>query len=90
MSLKLRLQRRGGKKAPFYQIVVTDSRNARNGRFIEKLGFYNPMTEPSTIQLKADRMAHWYKVGARPSPAVATLLKKTKTDLAALSKAPIG
>ncbi len=87
MSLKLRLQRRGQHKAPFYHVVVTDSRNARNGRFIEKLGYYNPMTEPSVIELKADRMAHWYKVGARPSPAVGQLLKVTKTDLVALAKA---
>lgn len=81
MALKLRLQRRGKHKSPFYHVVVTDSRNARNGRFIEKLGYYNPMTEPSTIELKADRMSHWYSVGARPSDAVATLLKKTKTDI---------
>ena len=81
MALKLRLQRFGSKGKPFYQVVVTDSRNARNGRFIENLGFYNPMTEPSVIELKSDRMAHWYKVGARPSDCVANLLKKKKIDI---------
>ena len=85
MALKMRLQRRGGKKKPFYHVVVTDSRNARNGRFIEKVGFYNPMTTPSTVSFKTDRMAHWYKVGARPSDTVSTLLRKTSVDLAAIS-----
>lgn len=81
MALKLRLQRLGNKGRPFYQVVVTDSRNARNGRFIERLGHYNPMTEPSSIDLNVERMAHWYKVGARPSDCVATLLKVKKVDL---------
>jgi small subunit ribosomal protein S16 len=81
MALKLRLQRFGSKGSPFFHVVVTDSRNARNGRFIEKLGYYNPMTEPSVIELKSDRMAHWYKVGARPSDCVANLLSKKKIDL---------
>lgn len=87
MALKIRLQRRGGHKNPFYHVVVTDSRNARNGRFIEKIGHYNPMVTPSAIVLKTDRMAHWYKVGARPSDTVGTLLRKTKVDIAALAKA---
>ncbi len=81
MALKLRLQRLGCKGKPFYQLVVTDSRNARNGRFIERLGYYNPMTEPSIVEFKADRMAHWYKVGARPSDCVANLLLKKKIDI---------
>ena len=84
MALKLRLQRHGKKGKPFYHVVVTDSRNARNGRFIEKVGYYTPMTEPSVIELKPDRMAHWYKIGARPSDCVATLLKKKKIDLSAI------
>jgi small subunit ribosomal protein S16 len=88
MALKIRLQRRGGKKNPFYHVVVTDSRNARNGRFIEKLGHYNPMVTPSAVSFKTDRIAHWYRVGARPSDTVSTLLRKTNVDIAALAKAP--
>ena len=86
MALKMRLQRRGGHKNPFYHVVVTDSRNARNGRFIEKVGYYNPMTTPSTVSFKTDRMAHWYKIGARPSDTVATLLRKTSVNLADLAQ----
>lgn len=81
MSVKMRLQRLGTKNRPFYHVVVCDSRNARNGRFIENVGYYNPMTEPSVIELKVDRMAHWYKVGARPSDTVARLLHVKKIDL---------
>ncbi|NBX17778.1 MAG: 30S ribosomal protein S16 [Proteobacteria bacterium] len=81
MALKFRMQRFGCKNRPFFEVVVTDSRNARNGRFIERLGYYNPMTEPSTIKLEVERMNHWYKVGARPSDAVGNLLKKTNVKL---------
>lgn len=81
MALKFRMQRFGNKNRPFFEVVLTDSRNARNGRFIERLGYYNPMTEPSTISLDSERMNHWYKIGARPSDAVATLLKKTNVKL---------
>lgn len=87
MSLKIRMQRRGCKKNPFYHVVVTDSRNARNGRFIEKVGHYNPMLTPSAVFFKTDRIAHWYKVGARPSDTVATLLRKTNVDIASLAQA---
>lgn len=86
MALKMRLKRKGKKSAPFYDIVVTDSRNARNGRFIERVGYYNPMTELSTIEFNLDRVLHWYKIGARPSDTFATLLKVKKVDLAALAK----
>jgi small subunit ribosomal protein S16 len=81
MALKLRLQRHGSRNKPFYHVVVTDSRNARNGRFIEKLGYYNPLVEPSIVELKVDRMAHWYKIGARPSDCVGNLLRVKKIDL---------
>lgn len=81
MALKFRMQRFGNKNRPFFQVVVTDSRNARNGRFIERVGYYNPMNEPSTISLESERMSHWYKLGARPSDAVANLLKKTNLKL---------
>ena len=81
MALKIRLQRHGNKNRPFYNMVVTDSRNARNGRFIERLGHYNPATEPSTIEMNVERIAHWYKIGARPSDTVASLLRAKKIDI---------
>ena len=81
MSLKIRLARIGCKNRPFYHLVVADSRCARNGRFIERVGYYNPLTEPSVIELNSERIAHWYKVGARPSDSVAALLRAKKIDL---------
>jgi len=85
MALKFKLQRYGKKGRPFYHVVVTDSRNARNsGRFIERVGFYNPIPEVSTIELKVERLAHWYKVGARPTDSVKNLLKAKKVDLSTL------
>jgi small subunit ribosomal protein S16 len=66
----------GAKKKPFYRIVVSDQRNARDGRFIETIGTYNPLTEPPTIEIKADRAAHWLSHGAQASDAVAQLLKR--------------
>ena len=81
MALKIRLQRHGNKNRPFYHVVVTDSRNARNGRFIEKLGHYDPAPAESLIELQADRMAHWYTGGARPRDCVASLLRAKKIDI---------
>ena len=86
MALKIRLQRYGKKGVPFYHLVVTDSRNARNGRFIEKVGFYNPMPELSIVELNTERIVHWYKTGARPSDCVANLLRLKKVDVASLAK----
>ncbi len=77
MSLKIRMTRGGTKKRPFYSIVVADSRSPRDGRFIEKLGTYNPMLDKSDAQrvvLKAERVQHWLKVGALPSDRVARFL----------------
>jgi len=77
MSLKIRMSRGGAKKRPFYSIVVADSRSPRDGRFIEKLGTYNPMLDrshPQRITLKAERVQHWLKVGALPSERVARFL----------------
>jgi small subunit ribosomal protein S16 len=85
MALKFRLQRFGSKGRPFYHVVVTDSRNARNGRFIERVGHYNPMPDLSIVELKTDRMAHWYGVGCRPTNTVANLLKIKKVNLASLA-----
>lgn len=72
--LTLRLQRHGAKHRPFYHIVATDSRNARDGKFIEKIGFYDPSANPSIIELKTDRAVYWYQRGAAVSDTVEKLL----------------
>jgi len=77
MSLKIRLARGGAKKRPFYRIVVADSRMPRDGRFIERVGTYNPMLpkeHPERVNLKTERIQHWLSVGARPSDRVAKFL----------------
>lgn len=77
MSLKIRLARGGAKKRPFYRIVVADSRMPRDGRFIERVGTYNPMLakdHPERITLQAERIQHWLKIGAQPSDRVARFL----------------
>ena len=74
----LRLSRGGAKKRPFYRVVAADSRCARNGRFIEQLGTYDPRKESGQCVLKLDRIDHWLKVGAQPSDTVRSLIKKTK------------
>jgi len=76
MAVKIRLKRMGAKKHPFYRIVVADSRSPRDGKFIEEIGTYNPMTEPSTVSIKADRAQYWIKNGAQPTDTVRALLKK--------------
>ena len=75
MSVKLRLQRKGRTKAPFYHIVVADSRSPRDGRFIEKIGTYNPLTIPATIELNRDRAYEWLKNGAQPTDTVRAILR---------------
>jgi small subunit ribosomal protein S16 len=75
MAVKLRLQRRGRKAAPFYHIVAADSRAPRDGRFIEKIGTYNPLTVPATIDLNHDRAYHWLSVGAQPTDTVRSILR---------------
>jgi len=74
--VKIRLRRVGAKKAPFYRVVVADSRYPRDGRFIEEIGTYNPLTEPSTIAIDAERAQTWIKNGAQPTDTVKVLLKK--------------
>jgi small subunit ribosomal protein S16 len=69
----------GKKKQPTYRVVVTDSRSPRDGRFIETIGFYNPRTEPATVQIKEDRALYWLSQGAQPSDAVARLLRNKGT-----------
>jgi small subunit ribosomal protein S16 len=75
MSVKLRLQRKGRTKAPFYHIVVADARAPRDGRFIEKIGTYNPLTVPATIELNRDRAYEWLKNGAQPTDTVRAILR---------------
>ena len=74
--VKIRLRRMGAKKAPFYRIVVSDSRFPRDGRFIEEIGTYNPLTEPSQVIVDADKVQQWIKNGAQPTDTVKALLKK--------------
>jgi len=76
MAVKIRLKRMGAKKAPFYRIVVADSRSPRDGKFIEEIGTYNPMTDPSTVTINAERAKEWIKNGAQPTDTVRALLKK--------------
>ncbi len=72
----MRLRRMGAKKQPFYRVIVADERSPRNGRFIEELGYYNPLTEPATIKIDADKAKEWIKNGAQPTETVKVLLKK--------------
>ena len=76
MAVKIRLRRIGSKKAPFYRVVVADSRNARDGRFIEEIGTYNPLTNPSTISIDTAKVDEWMKKGAQPTDSVKSLLKR--------------
>jgi small subunit ribosomal protein S16 len=78
MSVKIRLARAGAKKTPFYRIVATDTRNARDGRHIEQIGVYDPTREPVEFRYDEARMEHWLKVGAQPSDTIRELLKKAK------------
>ena len=74
--VKIRLKRMGMKKKPFYRLVVTDSRNCRDGRFIEEIGYYNPMTAPAEVNVNGERAKYWLGVGAQPSDTCRGLLKK--------------
>lgn len=77
MSVKIRLKRMGAKKAPFYRLVVADSRSPRDGKFIEEIGYYNPITEPVEIKIDAEKAKKWLNCGAQPSDTVRSLLKKS-------------
>lgn len=74
--VKIRLRRLGAKKAPFYRVVVADSRFPRDGRFIEEIGTYNPLTDPVEIKIDSERAQQWIKNGAQPTDTVRGLLKK--------------
>lgn len=74
--VKIRLRRMGAKKSPFYRIVVADSRSPRDGRCIEEIGTYNPLTTPSTVEVDVEKAQQWIKNGAQPTDTVKALLKK--------------
>ncbi len=85
MAVKMRLRRMGAKKAPFYRVIVADSRSPRDGRFIEEVGYYNPLTEPAEIKIDAEKAKKWIANGAQPTETVKSLLKKSGiVDRAAL------
>ena len=74
--VKMRLRRVGAKKQPFYRVIVAAERSPRNGRFIEEIGYYNPLTEPATVKIDADKAKEWIKNGAQPTETVKVLLKR--------------
>lgn len=76
MAVKIRLKRMGSKKSPFYRIVVAESRKPRDGRFIEEIGYYNPLTEPKILKVDADKANNWIKNGAKPTTTVDRLFKE--------------
>ncbi|MCK8058091.1 MULTISPECIES: 30S ribosomal protein S16 [unclassified Fusibacter] len=76
MAVKIRMKRMGSNKKPFYRVIVADSRSPRDGRFIEELGFYNPLTEPAEIKINEERAIKWLKDGAQPTETVKMLLTK--------------
>ena len=76
MAVKIRLRRMGAKKAPFYRIVVADSRYPRDGRFIEELGYYNPQENPAVVKVDVEKAQKWIANGAQPTDTVKALLKK--------------
>ena len=77
MAVKIRLRRMGAKKAPFYRVVVADSRYPRDGRFIEEIGYYNPLTNPAEIKIDGEKAKTWIANGAQPTETVKALLKKS-------------
>ncbi len=76
MAVKIRLRRMGSKKAPFYRVVVADSRYPRDGRFIEEIGTYNPLTNPADVKIDVEKAKAWIKNGAQPTDTVKDMLKK--------------
>lgn len=78
MSVRMRLARAGAKKAPFYRVVVANSRSARDGRFIEHVGVYDPTRNPAEIRFKMDRVEYWLSHGAQPSETVAQLINRLR------------
>jgi small subunit ribosomal protein S16 len=87
MAVVLRLSRAGTHKAPFYHVVATDSRKPRDGKYLEDVGVYDPTLRPEKIELKAERIEHWLKAGAKPSQTVAMILKRAQAKKPAEKKA---
>jgi small subunit ribosomal protein S16 len=77
MATRIRLRRMGGKKEPFYRLVVADSRSPRDGRFIEELGYYNPISQPEILKIDEEKALKWLGTGAQPSDTAKALLKKS-------------
>ena len=80
MAVKIRLARHGAKKRPYYRIVVADSRAPRDGKFIEEVGRYNPLTDPATIKFDMEKVDQWLKIGAQPTDSVARLIEAARKD----------
>lgn len=80
MPVRIRLARRGSKKRPFYSIVVAYSEFPRDGRFIERIGTYNPLTDPAEIKIKTERLTHWLEQGAKPTVTVQSLIRKSSSE----------
>ena len=78
MAVKIRLKRIGSKKVPFYRVVVADERSPRDGKFIEEIGYYNPLTDPIEVKIDAEKATKWLSNGAQPTETVRTLLKKSE------------
>jgi small subunit ribosomal protein S16 len=78
MAVKIRLKRLGAKKSPFYRVIVADERAPRDGRFIDEIGYYNPLTDPADIKINAEKATKWINNGAQPTETVRTLLKKAE------------
>ncbi len=79
MALKIRLKRMGAKKRPFYRIVVAEEHTGRNGKFVEHLGYFSPLTEPTTLKIEEDKIINWLSKGAKPTDTVKILLSSTGT-----------
>ena len=77
MAVKIRLRRMGRKKRPFYRVIVADSRSPRNGRFIEEIGWYDPLQDPGEIKIDAEKAKKWLDTGAQPTDTARSLLKKS-------------
>ena len=77
MAVKIRLKRIGAKKTPFYRVVVADERSPRDGKFIEEIGYYNPLTNPADIKINAEKATKWLNNGAQPTETVRSILKKS-------------
>ncbi|MBC7341752.1 MAG: 30S ribosomal protein S16 [Clostridia bacterium] len=81
MATKIRLRRMGGKKKPFYRVIVADSRSPRDGRFIEELGYYDPLRDPAAIEIDKDKVAKWMACGAQPTESVKSLLRRAGINI---------